>query len=176
MEFLRGIREIVAGGWRASPRRMTLAFFLMLLNYVSWPLAPLALKEVTDAVVAGDVGAATVAAAVLPLVALIGYTGGRIAHVIWVELADLHVLRLTQELGDLSQGPPGLEHHERADYADRIELIRTESNELYSAVRLAMSAISVAAQVLITIALLGTVEPLLLLLLLCALPQVPAAR
>ena len=176
MEFLRGIREIVAGGWRASPRRMTLAFFLMLLNYVSWPLAPLALKEVTDAVVAGDVGAATVAAAVLPLVALIGYTGGRIAHVIWVELADLHVLRLTQELGDLSQGPPGLEHHERADYADRIELIRTESNELYSAVRLAMSAISVAAQVLITIALLGTVEPLLLLLLLFALPQVLADR
>jgi ATP-binding cassette, subfamily B, bacterial len=176
VEFLRAIAAIVAGGWRASPGRMTLSFALMLLNYVSWPLAPLALKEVTDAVVAGDAGAATVAAAFLPLVALIGYTGRQISHAVWVELADLHAIRLAQEVGALSQGPPGLEHHERADYADRIELIRNEGNELRSAVRLVLSAVSLGAQVVITVVLLGLVEPLLLLLLLFAVPPLVADR
>jgi hypothetical protein len=75
MEFVRGIATIVVSGWKSSPWRMTGSFALLLVNYVSWPLAPLALKEVTDAVVAGDVRGAGIAAAFLPLVALISYTG-----------------------------------------------------------------------------------------------------
>ena len=176
MDHLRGIVSILGGGWKASPGRMTASAVLMLVQYVSWPLAPLALKEVTDAVVARDVESATIAAAVLPLIALIGYTGRRIAMTVWVELGDLHAIRLAQEMGALSQGPPGLEHHERADYADRIELIRTESNELFSSVRLALSALSLGVQIVITIVLLALVEPLLLLLLLFAVPQVAADR
>ena len=113
--FTRGIGEIISGAWRASPRRMAASFALLFLNYVSWPLAPLVLKQITDSVVARDVRSATYAAAVLPLIALVNYTGGHIAHALWVELSDLNLIRIGEELGQLAQGAPGLEHHERAD-------------------------------------------------------------
>ena len=174
--FARQFGAIFAGGWCASPVRMTITFGLILLQYVTWPLAPLALKEVTDAVVDSDVRTATIAAAFLPLVSLVRYTSEHLAHGLWVELSDLHMIRITQQLGDLSQAPPGLEHHERGDYADQLELMRNQGKEVYRAVQLAMSAVSLAIQLAITVFLLATLQPLLLLLLLFALPPLLADR
>jgi ATP-binding cassette subfamily B protein len=175
-EILRGLASILAGGWRASPWRLTAAFALLLLNYASWPLGPLALKFVTDAVVAHDVREATVAALFLPLVALLNHAGGHLSHALWVEIADLHVVRIRQELGELTQGAPGLEHLERADYADRLELMRNEGNPLYRAVDSGMRAISLGVQFTITVVLLATLQPLLLLLLLFALAPLYGTR
>jgi hypothetical protein len=42
-EFARGFAEIMRSGWRASPGRLLIVLGLMLLEYVSWPLAPLVL-------------------------------------------------------------------------------------------------------------------------------------
>jgi ATP-binding cassette, subfamily B, bacterial len=176
MELLRGVGAIFAGGWRTSRARMLAAFALLLLNYAAWPLGPLALKHVTDAVVAGDVRGATIAAAVLPLAALFGYVGGHLAHVMLVELADLYVLRVRGELGELTQGGAGLEHLERADYADRLELMRNEGNPLYQSVHAAVRGVSLVVQFGITVVLLATLQPLLLLLLLAAAPPLIATR
>ena len=175
-EFLLAFGSIMRSGWRASPRRMVVVFALMLLEYVSWPLAPLVLKEVTDAVVARDVEGATVAAAFLPFLALLNQIGGHLAHVVWVELCDLNLLQVNRELGELSHGPQGLEHHERPDYADRLELMRNEGNPIYQSVRGAVRSLGLAVQLTITIAMLTLLEPLLLLLLLFALPPLVTAR
>ena len=176
MSFARDVGAIFVGGWRSSPVRMTFSFGLILLEYVTWPLAPLALKYVTDGVVAGDVRKATLAAAFLPLVSLVRFTSERLAQGLWVELTDLHMIRITQELGELSQAPRGLEHHERADYADQLELMRNEGKELYRSVQLVMSAVALALQIGITVFLLATLEPVLLLLLLFAVPPLVADR
>ena len=176
MELLRGFLEILRGGWHASPGRLVLVWALMLLEYVSWPLAPLVLKRVTDAVVAGDVEAATTAAVFLPLLALMSQVGGHLAQVAWVELQDLNLIRGQQELGELAQGSRGLEHHERPDYADRLELMRNEGNPLYMSVRVATRTAGLVIQVLITIVMLALLEPLLLLLLLFAVAPLATAR
>ena len=176
MEFARGIAAIFVSGWRASPGRMAVYSAVILVNYVSLPLSPLALKYVTDAVVAGDVRGATYAAAALSLVALIAHTGKQIGHVVRVELSDLHAIRVAEELAILSQSPRGLEHHERPDYADRLELMRNEGNPLYVAVQLALEAVAHTLQFAITVALLVLLQPLLLLLLLFALPPLLAER
>jgi ATP-binding cassette subfamily B protein len=174
--FARGVAAILAYGWRASPPRMAAAFALVLLNYVSRPLGAVALKEVTDAVVAGDVRAATYAAAALPVLATFGYTGSHLAHGLWVELSNLYMVRLGDEVGRLTQGSAGLEHHERADYADRLELLRAGGNELVQSVRLAAGATALAAQFALTVVLLATLQPLLLLLLVFAVPPLLADR
>ena len=176
MAFVRAVWAILATGWRASPGRMTASFVLLLVNYVSWPLAPLVLKFVTDAVVAQDVRRAAVAAAFLPLVAYLSYTGSHIAQTVWVELADLYQVRVDQELGDLSQGPIGIQHHERDDYADRLELMRNEGNALYRAVPFALRTVAFAAQATITIALFVSVQPLLLAILAFGVVPVIAGR
>ena len=175
-DFFRGIGVILGSSWGASPGRMTVACGLMLLNYVSWPLAPLVLKEITDAVVARDARSAAVAAAFLPLLALMNQVGGHLAHVIWVELCDANLIRVNAELGQLSQGARGLEHHERADYADRIELLRNGGNPLYMAPRAAMRSVAIAVQLVITIVMLAVLQPILLLLLVFAIPPLVSAR
>src|ERR687898_241426 len=155
MELVTGFLEIMRGGWRASRGRLLFAWALMLLEYVSWPLAPLVLKHVTDAVVAGDLRAATTAAAFLPLLTLMSQIGGHLAQVAWVELQDLNLIQGHQELGELAQGSPGLEHHERPDYADRLELMRNEGNPLYMAVRVATRTARLGVQLVITIVMLA---------------------
>ena len=175
-EFLGGFGAILASGWRASPRRLLGLAGLNLLEYVSWPLAPLALKYVTDAVVEGDVRTATIAAAFLPVLALLNQVAGHVAHVLWVEVSDLNVARVNSELGALSQGSRGLEHQERPDFADRIELLRTAGNPLYMSVRTAVESIARALQLVVTIVMLALLQPVLLLLLAFAVPPLVASR
>jgi ATP-binding cassette subfamily B protein len=175
-EFVRGLALILRTSWGASPGRMTIAFGLMLLNYVSWPLAPLVLKHVTDAVVARDARSAAIAAAFLPLLAMLAQVGGHLAHVVWVEICDTNLIRVSGELGRLSQGARGLEHHERADFADRIELLRNGGNPLYMAPRTAMTSLAIVIQLAITVVMLALLQPLLLLLLVFAIPPLVGAR
>ncbi len=175
-EFLAGFGAILRSGWRASPRRLLGLAALNLLEYVSWPLAPLALKYVTDAVVERDLRTATIAAAFLPVLALLNQVAGHVAHVLWVEVSDLNVAQVNSELGALSQGSRGLEHHERPDFADRIELMRTAGNPLYMSVRTAVESIARALQLVLTIVMLALLQPVLLLLLAFAIPPLVASR
>jgi ATP-binding cassette subfamily B protein len=174
--FLRGLAAILRGAWRASPGRLVAIFALTLLNYASWPLAPLVLKHVTDAVVEGDVRAATTAALFLPLLALVTTIGGHLTHVLFVEIADQNVIDLTGDLGALTQGPAGLAHLENAEYADRIELIRNEGTWRYRSVQAAVGAFGVAVQLTLTVVLLARLQPILLLLLLFAVPPLVGTR
>ncbi|MDX6398460.1 MAG: ATP-binding cassette, subfamily bacterial [Gaiellaceae bacterium] len=175
-DFLAGFGAILRSGWRASPRRLLGLAALNLLQYLSWPLAPVALKYVTDAVVERDVRTATIAAAFLPVLALLNQVAGHVAHVLWVEVSDLNVAQVNSELGALSQGSRGLEHHERPDFADRIELLRTAGNPLYMSVRTAVDSIGRAIQLVVTVVMLALLEPLLLLLLAFAIPPLVASR
>jgi ATP-binding cassette, subfamily B, bacterial len=174
--FLRGFAAILRGAWQASPGRMTAIFALTLLTYASAPLTPLALKHVTDAVVNRDAHAATTAALFLPLLALFNAIGAHLLHVLFVEVADQNVINLTDEIAELAQGPPGLSHLERPDYADRIELTRNEGVWRYMSVRSAVTAVGVVVQLTLTVVLLAHLQPVLLLLLLFAIPPLVGTR
>ena len=176
MTFFRGFGAIVAGGWRASPKRLVAIFAVTLLSYASWPLTPLILKRITDAVVAHDVHDATVAALFLPLLALVTTIGAHLLHVLFVELADMNVVRLTDEISDLAQRPPGLAHLERADYADKLELTRSEGAVRYMSIRSAVTSIGVVVQSTLTVLLLAQLQPILLLLLAFAVPPLVGTR
>jgi ATP-binding cassette subfamily B protein len=173
---LRGYLAILASGWRASPARMLAACALVFSSYLSQPVAALLLKLVTNDVVARNAHGAALAAAFLPLIALVNATGQRVAHVLWVELSNLNLIRFEQELGDLTQGSRGIEHHERRDVADRIELLRNEGNPLYLAINSAVRGLALAAQFVLTVVLLVRVDPILLLLLVFGVSPLLAGR
>ncbi|HEY3543358.1 MAG TPA: ABC transporter ATP-binding protein [Gaiellaceae bacterium] len=176
MSFVRGFLAILAGSWRASPPRMVAIFGLTLLSYASAPLTPLALKHVTDAVVAHDAGTATRWAVLLPLLALLNAIGYHLLHVLFVEVADQNVINLTDEIAGVAHGPPGLAHLENAKYADELELIRNEGAWRYMSVRSAVVSIGVVIQLTLTVILLARLQPILLLLLLFAIPPLVGTR
>jgi ATP-binding cassette subfamily B protein len=174
--FVRGYVAILQGAWRASRWRLVAILAITVLNYASWPLAPLVLKHVTDAVVAHDVDAATKAAIFLPLLALLNAIGYHVLHVLFVEVADQNVIDLTGDIAELAQGPEGLAHLERSDYADEIELTRNEGAWRYGAVSAAVTAIGVVIQLGLTVLLLARLQPILLLLLVFALAPLVATQ
>jgi len=90
--FFRGFAAILAGAWRASPRRLLAIFAVTLVSYASLPLAPLVMKRITDAVVAHDTHTATTWALLLPLLALVITIGAHLLHVLFAELADMNVI------------------------------------------------------------------------------------
>jgi len=174
--FVRGFVAIIAGAWRASRGRMVAIFALTVLSYASAPLTPLVLKHVTDAVVARDAHTAATAALFLPLLALFNAIGAHLLHVLFVEVADQNVINLTGDIADLAQSPAGLAHLERPDYADKIELTRNEGQWRYMSVSSAVTAVGIVVQLTLTVLLLARLQPVLLLLLLFAVPPLAGTR
>jgi ATP-binding cassette subfamily B protein len=176
MTFVRGFVTILRGAWKASRGRLIAIFGLTLLTYASAPLTPLVLKRVTDSVVAHDASAAMRAAALLPLLALFMAIGDHLLHVLFVEVADQNVINLTDDVAEIAHGPTGIAHLERVDYADELELIRNEGQWRYMSVRSAVVAVGVAVQLTLTVLLLARLQPILLLLLLFAIPPLVGTR
>ena len=176
MTFARGYMAILQGAWRASRGRMLAILAITLLNYASWPLTPLVLKHITDAVVAHDAHDATTWAVFLPLLALFNAIGAHLLHVLFVEIADQNVVDVTEDLAELAHAPAGLAHLERPDYADEIELARNENTWRYGAVSAAMTTIGVVVQLALTVFLLARLQPILLLLLAVAIAPLVATR
>jgi ATP-binding cassette, subfamily B, bacterial len=176
VSFVRGFVAILAGAWRASPPRMIAIFGLTLLSYASAPLTPLALKHVTDAVLARDAATATHWALLLPLLALLNAIGYHLLHVLFVEVADQNVIDLTDDIAEITHGPAGLAHLENPAYADELELMSNEGQWRYMSVRSAVVSIGVVVQLTLTILLLARLQPVLLLLLLFAVPPLVATR
>jgi len=176
VSFLRGFVAILQGAWRASPPRLIAIFGVTVLSYASAPLTPLALKHITDAVVAHDAITATHWALVLPLLALLTAIGQHLLHVLFVEVADQNVINLTDDIAELAQGPSGVAHLENAEVADELELIRNEGAWRYMSVRSAVVAVGVIVQLTLTVILLARLQPILLLLLLFAIPPLVGTR
>lgn len=171
-----GITGVLGSSWKASRGRLLTSAFLMLIGNVSAPLIAVFLSVATDAALGGDTTVAVWAAVAVALVALLSLTMEHFAHIFFFELADLHHLRVEQEIGGLAHGTAALEQHERQDYADRMELLRKESWEIAGGVQTVLTAITLSAQILLTAFLLARLEPWLLLLPLFAVPPLIAGR
>ena len=159
--------------WRQSPLKITVAVLLMLSQAAALPLAAPALGRLTDAAIAGDRTTATVAAFTVAGLVLASLTFGHFAHVAYFELGELNVLRLQRELIELSNGTAGLEHHDRPEYADKIEVVNSELERAGSSSMTALlSGLSLAVATVMTATLLAMVNPWLILLPLTAVPPI----
>ena len=163
-DLIRGIGAVLASSWRAGPGRLVVSAVLMLLGGLSGPLIAVFLAMTTDAALDRRTAVATTAAVAVAVVALLNLTMEHFAHIFFFELADLHHLRVERELGELAQGATGLAHHERRDYADRMELLRKETGSIGEGVQTVLTAATLFVQVTLTAVLLAYLEPWLLLL------------
>jgi ATP-binding cassette, subfamily B, bacterial len=96
--------------------------------------------------------------------------------VLWVELSNLNVIRFQQEIATLSQGSRGIEHHERPDYADELELLRNSGNPLNLGIEYSVYGAAMAVRLVLTVVLIAQVEPTLLILVIFGIPTLVAGR
>ena len=174
---VQGVIELLRVAYRVDRRRMLMALILMLLQSAALPLAAPALAALTDAAVARDARGAAVAAVIVAVAVIAALTAGHFAHIFYFELGDLAVMHLERELIELSHASPGLEHHERPDYADKLQVLRTELNRSgWGSMQALLSSAGLGVALLLTGALLARLNPWLLALPLAALPPLLLGR
>jgi ATP-binding cassette subfamily B protein len=166
-----GTLDLIRLSWREGRGRLLLAAALMLLQSLALPLASPVLGALTDAAVAGDTRRATGAAVAVAFFVIASLTAGHFAHIAYFELGDLNVLELERELMELGTGSPGLEHYERPDYADKLQVVRQELERTgWGSMQALLSTLGLSVTIVVTAFLLARIEPWLVLLPLAAVP------
>ncbi|WP_367128715.1 ABC transporter ATP-binding protein [Saccharothrix sp. HUAS TT1] len=177
IEVVRGGWELFALAWNESRHRLVLAIVLMIAQASAMPLAAPALATLTDSALAGDVRGATTAAVLVVVAVIAALTAGHFAHIFYFELGDRAVPRLERELIEMTNGSAGLEHHERPEYADRIQVLRQELHRAaWGSMEGLLNSLGLLVAISITAVLLARLNPLLLLLPLAAVPPLLLGR
>lgn len=125
-KLIQGSAAFIATCWRVDRRRLTVSIALMILNAASLPLVAAFSAEFTDAAVAGSAGAATWWGVGVALGILAALTAAHFAHIFYFELSEAATLKLSNEVNRLANDSDGIEHLERPEYHDKLQLLRTE--------------------------------------------------
>ncbi|MDQ3107610.1 MAG: ABC transporter ATP-binding protein/permease, partial [Actinomycetota bacterium] len=169
-ERFRGGRAVLGIAWRADPRRFVVSLVMATGGQVMSPLYAVALGWLTDAVVAGSAPQARNAVLLYAAVIL----GGQLIAVINLPMRMVMRERTThaidRDLVDLAGRVPGLEHFERAEYADKVELLRASRWQLAGVPDAIIFNVAVPIQLLVTAGLLARAHPALLALPLFGIP------
>jgi ATP-binding cassette subfamily B protein len=161
--------------YRAEPKLLLVSFALVVSSWLPDAFGALWLKLLANGAVAGDGRRVAWAAAGLAgsgaAAWLLRIAGDRV-HFLFRERATIaieaHVARLQATVASI-------EHHERPEYLDRLQILRDQAfllNHLYHSF---MSTVGSLARLAITVALLVTVHPALAALALFAVPTVAVA-
>ena len=161
--------------YRAEPRLLIVSFVLITGGMVPETLNALWLKMFADGVRnhhSSAIATATIGFAVSGVAGWLMTIVGDRVHFLFRERATIaiesHVVHLQASVATI-------EHHERPEYLDRLQILKDHAfllNHLYHSF---MSTLGSLIRLLITVALLASVSPVLLLLLVFAVPTVWAS-
>jgi ATP-binding cassette subfamily B protein len=170
------VRYLLGVSLRIDRRRTYVLLGLVLVTALSVPLFALGTKAFVNAAAAGDATRAMVLGALVGALWIASVAIGHLVRPVAFELGDLNSTAFDAELIQLGGGSAGLEHLENPEYANRLELARSEGGDLFLGMLFLASAAGVVLQLLVTMVLLATVRPVLLLLPLFAIPAMIGGR
>jgi ATP-binding cassette, subfamily B, bacterial len=176
MRIFRAARFLFALGLRVDAPRLLRAVVLMLAGYVAAPLAVLALRDLTDDVLAHHARPA-LTAALLAAVALVAQLMlSQFSHLDYFQITEAQEVLLRGELMDLVNGPPRIDHLDRPDFADNLALVRGGLFATTRSLKAVLQLVGLLVQTAITIVLLVMASPWFALLPLCAMVPVLLER
>jgi ATP-binding cassette, subfamily B, bacterial len=159
-------------GYQAEPLLLTVAFALSLLAALPDALIALWLKFLADGLLGGRPGLVTAAAMGLAVSAAATWFLRVISDRTQRRFRDQVTIALESHVAELQASVGSVAHHERADYLDRLSVLR---NQVFVLDHMYMSLFTTAGWVLrlaVALTLLMSVHPALALLLAFALPTV----
>ncbi|MFI5645851.1 ABC transporter ATP-binding protein [Kitasatospora sp. NPDC051705] len=172
----RTMRWLFGLAWRTDRGRFLKAATLISLGHLAVPLGALALRAFTDDLLDHRLAPALLLAGVIAAALVAELMMGHFAHLHYFELGEQAEGEVTSELMALANGTPGIEHLDSSEFADTVELVREEVQRMRAYVEALLQIVALVVQLAITTAVLGSLEPWLLLLPLAALPPVLTGR
>jgi ATP-binding cassette, subfamily B, bacterial len=176
VRIFRTGRYLFSLGLRVDRGRLLRAVALMFAGYIAAPLAALALRSLTDSLLGRQAGPALTYALLAALLLVAQLMLSHFAHLDYFEVAELQQNQLRGELMSLVNGPPGIDHLDRADFADNIGLVR---DGLFGSTRALEAVLQLAGlflQTAITAGILIDLNPFFAFLPLCAVVPVLLER
>jgi ATP-binding cassette, subfamily B, bacterial len=171
-EQLRAVALLARAAWRTDPWRSA-ALVLEPVGQLQGPLLAFFLAVVTDAALAHDTRRVLVGVAAMAAVRAGGFASRWTGSWTRNRLAEAVGLELDRQIATISASLPGLEHHERADFQDRLEILRQQQGILGTSLNSLVWTVNALVVGVATLVALGMTTPWLLLLVPFALPSVP---
>ena len=162
-------------GYTHEPRLAIVAVTLTLLQAVPDALIALWLKLMADALVAGDAVALFATLAAIAASATLTWLLRVVATRVTRRFRDRVTIALETHVATLQASVSGLELQERQDYLDRLAVLRNQVFVLDHMYMSLLETIGWIVRVIITILLLTSIDPLLALLAVFAVPTVLSA-
>jgi len=175
-DVLTGSWNMIATAWRMDRRKTVISVILMVAGAAAAPLVAAAVGWMTGQVVAHRPAAAALAGVTVAALAIMALTFAHFAHVAYFDLSDLAELDFDEQLITLSNGSPGIEHHELAEHADTLTVVQQESRQYRNGLEALLLGLGLGLAVVLTAVLLALQNPLLLLLPLAAVPPLLTGR
>lgn len=163
------LRDFARG---AGTRLTVLAVVTSLAAGAAAVSASLWLKLIIDGAADGDMTAMTFLAIALGATVTVQASTASMSIVYLARLQFACGVQVVCRIMQAAGGSPGIEHYERPEYADRISLLKSQTNYISGFLPVLGDGLALAGRVAITAVLLASVHPALLLLPLLALPSV----
>jgi ATP-binding cassette subfamily B protein len=174
-DLVRAVRLMFGLSFAADPRRSIAALITALGRSVAYPFRAVGLAILVDGIAAHDPRRAVLGAVAMAGFAAAGRMFGTASLSVRMRLRENTQLHVDARLMALTAGIPGLEHHERPDYLDKVELIRSEREALANPFNPISWTIASAAEAASAVALLIGVHPVLAVLPLFGVPSIVAS-
>src|SRR3954465_12631494 len=169
---LKSMWRLCKLGYQHEPALMVVAFVLALLAALPDALLAVWFKMLGDGVVAGDRGKVQVAAMGIAASATLTWFLATVSTRVQRRFRDKVTIALESHVARLQASVSTIAHQERPDYLDRLSVLR---NQIFVLDHMYMSVFSTAGWILrlgVTVALLVSIHPALVLLAVFALPTV----
>ncbi|HEV3226607.1 MAG TPA: ABC transporter ATP-binding protein [Acidimicrobiales bacterium] len=169
---LRSMWRLCRLGYQHEPALMLVAFLLALLAALPDALLAVWLKVLGDGVLHGDKGQVQLAAIGLGASATATWFLTTVSTRVQRRFRDKVTIALESHVAKLQASVATIAHQERPDYLDRLSVLR---DQIFVLDHMYMSVFSTAGWILrlgITVVLLASIHPVLVLLALFALPTV----
>jgi ATP-binding cassette subfamily B protein len=157
--------------WQLDRALMAGVFLLMALENAAFAASALGVRWLVNAALSGSVRSTILAATVGGLAFATIAVAGRVQQELRLDLSDrVGMLGVDTEVQSLVAGVDGVEHLERPEYLDRVTLLRGQGALMAESSWAVLDSLSNSARVIITLILLATIHPALILLALLAIP------
>ncbi|WP_329476471.1 ABC transporter ATP-binding protein/permease [Kribbella sp. NBC_01484] len=164
MRSLRILWLWLATSFRAAPGLMAMSTVLVAARAITAPLQTYGVSRLVDGIATDQ--SSTIALGIGIIVG--GLAVSFVADVVGWPLQDTAQERMAgrvhADLLDVTTGVPGLSHHERPDVADRLELVRERAWRMGVGAEVLLWAFATVTNTATVLTLLGSVQPLLLVL------------
>lgn len=174
-EMLRRIWLLVSTTVRTSPLR-SLSSLLELTGKIIGHLGMVAVALLVNGAVDHDAGRVVLGAAAIAVSAPANLGLQLVGTTMRVALMEKIGFAFDRQIAEISAGIPSLEHHERSDYADQLQVLRQSRGVLGGALNTIINTLNTMGSTVVLLVVVGAVEPRILLLGLTAFPALIGAR